>query len=157
LSGHQNPIYTVENGPELNQIITGGNDKGVVLWDLKKMTFDRMLTPVDSSVYALHYIPFLNILSIGERSGKITLFSFDKNEIIATLLYHEKPVFDLQVLESKTELLAASEDGSVSIWCLKSFKKLHHLDISEQTVRTITVSPDERLIAFGTKDAKTYI
>src|SRR5690606_1031612 len=109
LSGHQNPIYTVENGPEPNHIITGGNDKGVVLWDLKKMTFDRILMPVESSVYALHYIPFLNLLSIGERSGKVSLFSFDANKVVATLFYHEKPVFDLHVLKNKKELLVASE------------------------------------------------
>lgn len=157
LSGHQNPIYTVENGPQSNEIFTGGNDKGVVLWNLDRMTFDRILMPVESSVYALHYIEHINCIAIGERSGKITIFSFDKNEILSTLDSHTKPVFDLKSLKGKDELLAASEDGNVSIWCLKTFKKLHHLEISSQTVRTIAINPDETLISFGTKDAKVYI
>ena len=157
LSGHQNPIYTVENGSKPNEILTAGNDKGIVAWNLDKMSFDKILLPVQSSVYALHYIPTLDCLAIGERSGKISIFSFKENKILATLPFHEKPVFDIKVLKSKNELLAASEDGVVSIWCLKDFKKLHHIQLSEQTTRTITISPDEKTVAFGTKDAKIYI
>src|SRR5690606_14252003 len=147
LSGHQNPIYTVENGPNSNEVFTGGNDKGVVLWNLNKMSFDKILMPVESSVYALNYIEHINCLAIGERSGKVSLYSFEGNEIIATLDFHAKPVFDLKALKGKNELLVASEDGNVSIWCLNTFKKLHRLEISSETVRTIAINPDESLIA----------
>src|SRR5690606_23749402 len=101
LSGHQNPIYTVENGPLSHQIFTAGNDKGVVLWDLNKMGFDKVLLPVDSSVYALRYIPELNYLIVGERSGKIGVFDFATGGIISTLSYHDKPVFDLLYIKGK--------------------------------------------------------
>src|SRR5690606_16462452 len=157
LSGHQNPIYTVENGSKSNQLLTAGNDKGIVLWDLNKMTFDKVLLPVDSSVYALHYIPSLNYLAIGERSGKISIFSFDSQKVIETLAFHNKPVFDLKYLSRKNELIASSEDGTVSVWSLKTFKKIHHLDISNQTVRVIAIDPLEANITFGTKDARIYI
>lgn len=55
LSGHQNPIYTVENGPEPYHLFTGGNDKGLVLWNLEKMNFEKILLPVQSSIYSAHY------------------------------------------------------------------------------------------------------
>src|SRR3546814_19913432 len=85
------------------------------------------------------------------RSGKINIFSFDSHEVIETLLFHAKPVFDLKFLASKNELIASSEDGTVSVWCLKTYKKIHHLDISNQTVRVIAIYPMESTITFGTK------
>ncbi|HLT42162.1 MAG TPA: hypothetical protein VKZ95_05605, partial [Sphingobacteriaceae bacterium] len=73
LSGHQNPIYTVENGPNPNMLFTAGNDKGVVLWDLDTMTFKSILMKVQTSVYALHYIPEISCLAVGEQSGKVSI------------------------------------------------------------------------------------
>ena len=157
LSGHQNPIYTVENGPRANMLFTAGNDKGVVLWDLDTMTFKSILMAVESSVYALHYIAELSCLAIGEQSGKVTLYDFTKDQVVATLTGHQKPIFDIKSLPSKGEIILASEDGSVSIWCSKNFNKIHQFQLSTSTVRNIAVSPNGKQLAFGAKDARIFI
>src|SRR5690606_14347622 len=71
LSGHQNPIFAVENGPVPETVFTGGNDKGVVQWNLEAMAFEKILYPVQFSVYALHLIANTPLLAVGTRDGKV--------------------------------------------------------------------------------------
>ena len=75
-SGHQNPVYTVENSQKQHIIFTGGNDKGVVEWSLKTNAFVKVLMPVKSSIYAMHSPEFSPILAVGERSGAVQIFNF---------------------------------------------------------------------------------
>src|SRR5690554_6198761 len=157
LSGHQNPIYTVENGPKPNMLFTAGNDKGVVLWDLDSMTFKAILMKVQTSVYALHYISEIACLAIGEQSGKVSIYDFKTDKVIATLEHHKKPIFDIKTVPSKSEIVVSSEDGSVSIWSWIKFEKVHSFQVSSTTIRNIVLSPDEKIIALGSKDACIYI
>ena len=66
LSGHQNPIFTVENSQKKGIIFTGGNDKGVVEWSIKTPGFIKVLFPVKSSIYALHCPSSAPIILAGE-------------------------------------------------------------------------------------------
>lgn len=159
LPGHQNPIYTVEASQKPGIIFTAGNDKGVVEWSIKRNEFIKVLLPVKTSVYALHAPSFAPLLAVGERSGVVSLFDFGSQKIIAELKHHTKPVFDLSSVNSKKELLVSSEDGSVSVWdldCEKSaeaqFKLLYHFRVSGEMVRVMSISNDEKLVAFGCKD-----
>ncbi|ULT27679.1 hypothetical protein KUH03_13825 [Sphingobacterium sp. E70] len=40
LPGHQNPIFCVEKGYDPHTFFTGGNDKGVVEWDIEKIALN---------------------------------------------------------------------------------------------------------------------
>src|SRR5690606_8241478 len=53
LSGHQNPVFALAiSSVDPNILFTGGNDKGVVEWDLQSKSFKRILCKVGSSVYS---------------------------------------------------------------------------------------------------------
>jgi centriolar protein POC1 len=152
LSGHQNPVYAVEPSQKAGIIFTAGNDKGVVEWSLKTMSFIKVLMPVKSSVYSLHAPAQSPVLAVGERSGKISFFHFLDQKICAELTHHKMPIFDLKAVNRKHELLASSEDGTVSVIDLNNYQVLYNFKLSEQTVRCISVSADEKLVAFGCKD-----
>lgn len=151
LSGHQNPIYTVENSQKEHIFFTGGNDKGVVEWNIKTNSFVKVLMPVRSSVYSLHSPSFLNVVAVGERSGQVSIFDFEEQKVTHILEHHKLPVFDICSIPSKRELLVSSEDGTVSVWN-DSFEFVYQFRVSEETVRVMAVSPDEKYIAFGCKD-----
>jgi WD40 repeat protein len=153
--GHQNPIYSLVKSDKEGIFFTAGNDKGVVEWSLKKMAFVMVKLPVQSSVYYLHN--FDNQLFIGERSGAFSVFNFIKQETVARVNAHPKPIFGMQTVARKQELLTSSEDGTVAIWSLTDFKELYRLSISQDTVRCIAISPDEKEVAFGCKDGKIYV
>jgi centriolar protein POC1 len=152
LSGHQNPIYTVESSGKQHIFFTAGNDKGVVEWSLKTNTFVKVLMPVASSVYSLHAPAFSPVLAVGERSGKVQIFNLDEQRIQHSLKHHALPVFDITSVPSKKELLLSSEDGTISVWSMDSYEMVYRFKVSDDTVRVMAVSPDEKLIAFGCKD-----
>jgi centriolar protein POC1 len=157
LSGHQNPIFTVENSQKKGIIFTAGNDKGVVEWSLKTMSFIKVMFPVKSSVYTLHCPVNTPLLIAGERNGQVDVFNFVEQKVTHVLQLHKLPVFDIKSINSKKELLVSSEDGSVSVWDMQSLKMLYNFRVSQDTVRVISISPDEKTAAFGCKDNKIKI
>src|SRR3546814_98115 len=157
LSGHQNPIFTIENGPDPVTIFTGGNDEGVVQWNLETMAFERILYPVQFSVYALHVIANSTLLAIGTRDGKVHVIDTQTQQLVARLDHHQRPVFAIKSFADKPELVVSSEDGTVSIWNTDTFNLLYHLKVSDQTVRTIAISNDEQWVVFGTKAGEVML
>lgn len=154
-TGHQNPVYALAKSDKEGIFFTAGNDKGVVEWSLKKMAFVMVKLPVKSSVYCLHN--YNNQLFIGERNGTFTVYDFVKQTVVAEVAAHSKPIFGIQTLAHKRELLTSSEDGSLVIWSLNDFKELYRLPIAQDTVRCIAISPDEEEIALGCKDGTIHI
>lgn len=157
LIGHQNPIFTVENGPEASTLFTAGNDKGVVQWNMETQAFERIVYPVQSSVYALHLLSGTTLLAIGTRSGMVIIVDVTTQLPVAKLEHHQRPVFDIKSFRNKPELVLSSEDGTVSVWDAVNFKLLYHFKVAQQTVRTIAISRGEETIAFGTKDGKLKV
>jgi len=155
LTGHQNPVYALANTEKPNIFLSAGNDKGIVEWSLESMTFAKVLMPIQSSVYVLHR--HKNYLFIGERSGAFNVFDLTAEKLLVRVNAHLKPVFDIQVIDSKNEILTTGEDGTVAVWSLEDFSETYRFTVSAETVRTIAISPDQLEIAFGSKDSLVRI
>jgi len=152
LTGHSNPIFAMELSQKPGILFTGGNDKGVVEWSLKNNAFIKVMFPVAASVYAIHCPKGYPLLFAGLRSGQILVFDFLQQKIIKSLNHHQKPVFDIKSVSDKKELLIASEDGTVSIWSLDNLELLHTIKVSADTVRCISISPNQKQVVFGCRD-----
>ena len=152
LSGHKNPIFTAENSQKSGILFTAGNDKGVVEWSLKTMSFIKVMFLVRTSVYSLHCPVDFPLLIAGERNGQVDVFNFKEQKVTNILQHHKLPVFDIKTVRSKNELLLSSEDGTVSVWDLRNMQMLYDFKVSKDTVRVISISPDEKNVAFGCKD-----
>ena len=157
LNGHGNPVFTLELSQKPGILFTGGNDKGLVEWSLKNNAFIKVLFPVPASIYAIHCPVGYPLLFAGLRSGDVFVFDFIKQQLLAPLKNHHKPVFDIKSVDHKQELLAASEDGTVSVWSLTSLELLHTIKVSNETVRCISISPDEKHAAFGCRNNQVKI
>ena len=152
LTGHSNPIFALTLSQKPGILFTGGNDKGVVEWSLKTNSFIKVMFPVAASVYAIHCPDGYPLLFAGLRSGQVLVFDFIQQKLIKSLNHHLKPVFDIRSVNSKKELLIASEDGTVSIWSMDTLQLLHSIQVSNDTIRCISVSPNEKQVAFGCRD-----
>jgi len=157
LTGHGNPVFTLELSQKPGILFTGGNDKGLVEWSLKTNSFIKVMFPVSSSVYAIHCPAGFPYLFAGLRNGDVLVFDFIKQQLLSPLKHHLKPVFDIKSVNHKQELLVASEDGTVSVWSLKTFELLHTIKVSNDTIRNISVSPDEKQVAFALRNNEIQI
>src|ERR1700760_4351419 len=137
LTGHSNPIFTLELSQKPGILFTGGNDKGLVEWSLKTNSFIKVMFPVPASIYALHGPVGFPLMFTGLRSGEVLVFDFIQQKLLSPLRHHVKPVFDIKSVNHKKELLVASEDGTVSIWSLETLNLLHAIKVSDDTVRCI--------------------
>jgi len=152
LAGHGNPIFTLELSQKPGILFSGGNDKGLVEWSLKNNAFIKVMFPVPASIYTIHCPVGLPLMFAGLRSGEVLVFDFIQQKLLTPLRIHRAPVFDIKSVNNKKELLAASEDGTVSIWSLNTFELLHTIKVSADTIRSIAASPDEKQVAFGCRD-----
>lgn len=150
LTGHQNPVYALANSDKAGIFFSAGNDKGVVEWSLDSMGFVMVKTPVQSSVYCLHGAN--DKLFIGERSGAFFVYDFIKQDVAVRINAHTKPIFDIQVVKHKNELITSSEDGTVAVWSLEDYSEIYRFQVSKDTVRCMAFSPDQNEVAFGCKD-----
>ncbi|MGN8055598.1 WD40 repeat domain-containing protein [Pedobacter sp. 22163] len=150
LPGHQNPVYALANSGEDDVFFSAGNDKGVVEWSLNTMAFVKVKMPVQSSVYCLHY--YNNQLFVGERSGAFSVYDFKDQKVIARINAHTKPIFNIQTVKGKNELLTTGEDGTVAVWSLRDFTEIYRFQVAYDTVRAIAIAPNESEVAFGCKD-----
>ena len=150
LPGHQNPVYALSNADEDGIFFSAGNDKGVVEWSLLNMAFVKVKMPVQSSVYCLHY--YNEQLFVGERSGAFSVYDLKEQKVILRINAHTKPIFDIQTVKSKNELLTTGEDGTVAVWSLNDFKEIYRFQVAYDTVRTIAIAANENEVAFGCKD-----
>ncbi|WP_214071032.1 WD40 repeat domain-containing protein [Mucilaginibacter sp. dw_454] len=157
LTGHSNPIFALTLSQKPDILFTGGNDKGVVEWSLKTNSFIKVMFPVISSVYAIHCPEDYPFMFTGLRNGEVLIFDFIKQQLLPGLRHHRKPVFDIKSVNSKKELLVASEDGSVSIWNMDTLQLVHTIKISADTVRAISISPNEKQVAFGCRDSNIQV
>ncbi|MHB8207287.1 WD40 repeat domain-containing protein [Mucilaginibacter sp.] len=157
LTGHSNPIFTLELSQKPGILFTGGNDKGVVEWSLKTNSFIKVMFPVPASVYAIHCPMGFPLMFAGLRTGDVPVFDFIQQKVITILKHHTKPVFDIKAVNSKNELLVASEDGTVSAWNLNTLELLHVMQISTDTVRCVAINDINQQVAFGCRDNKVKI
>ncbi|ERJ60188.1 WD40 repeat domain-containing protein [Sphingobacterium paucimobilis] len=157
LSGHQNPIYTLEVDAEKHILYSAGNDKGIVEWDLTQLKFNRILCAVPASVYCLKVIPGTDWIAAGMRNGEIFIIQRTDPKLIAKLNVENGAVFSIQLLAAKNEIIAIGEEGKAYVWSLDTFSLLYTFNVSKETVRTMAISADEKEIAFGDKNGMVYV
>src|SRR3546814_3140244 len=86
---------------------------------------------------------------VGERSGQVSIIHLKEERPVKVLSLHRAPVFDIKTSVANQLIYVASEDGHVSVWSLVDFHLVYTFRVSDDTVRCISLSPDERQIAFG--------
>src|SRR3954471_8639030 len=96
LTGHSNPIFTLELSQKPGILFTGGNDKGLVEWNLKDNSFIKVMFPVPASLYAIHCPAGYPLLFAGLRSGEVLVFDFIEQKIVKSFRHHRAPIFDIK-------------------------------------------------------------
>lgn len=157
LVGHQNPIFALSPGLDEKTIYTGGNDKGVVEWDLESGSFKRILCAVPASVYVFELLAEAGILIIGMRNGEVWFVDIAEQKLLQKVQTEKGAVFALAVLPEKRELIATGEEGMAYVWSLDSYELLYRFRVSDTTVRVIELYKNTTQVAFGDKNGFVHL
>jgi len=151
-AAHKDCVYALCRGREENQFYSSGADGMILQWTLENNELARVISKTGQPIYTLLYLADRNILVAGQKDGGIHFIDLTDSKVIKSVKVHTLPVFDLIELPGQG-MLCASGDGSLSVWNLNDFSCDFTLQISNQNLRCIALSPDNKFLAVSGSDA----
>ncbi|HWZ22008.1 MAG TPA: WD40 repeat domain-containing protein, partial [Cytophagaceae bacterium] len=150
LAGHRDCIYALEKGSAENYFFSAAGDGMVVLWDLKNPEDGTLVAKVENSVYALKYIPGSHQLLVGHNFKGIHLIDVESKKELHSTAITESYIFDIAVASDK--IIVATGDGFLIVLSLLDLSTIAKIKLSNQSIRSISVSPNGKYIALGSSD-----
>jgi len=151
LTGHRDCIYALEKGGSENNFFSAAGDGMVVHWDLENPENGELIAKVENSVYALKYLEDNHQLLIGHNFQGIHLIDVKSKIELRSAAITDSYIFDIVVFSGK--ILVATGDGTLVILSLEDLSTLRKIKLSEQSLRSIALSPDGKYIALGYSDS----
>ncbi len=158
--GHIGSIYTLSASSEDHIVYSVGADKRIIAWDLYEPDKSSLLVNLNIKAFAIKYIEEFDLLTVGNINGGIHIIDLIKKQEIKLLQHHTGPVFAIEFVVSKNELVVGSEDGSFSVWSVPDFKLLYTRKVSEKKVRSIAINEKSNQCFITTSDLniiETYL
>lgn len=150
LDGHQDCVYSLEKGKEVDLFYSAGGDGMVVEWDLNNPDNGRLLAKMKNSVYAIHYRPQENLLIAGQNFEGIHLIEPDTKKEIGSLKISAAQIFDIKSYENR--IFAGSGDGTLYIIDLTTLSFVKKIKLSDKSIRSIELNQHLGEIALGLSD-----
>jgi WD40 repeat protein len=150
LTGHRDCIYALEKASVDQCFFSGAGDGMVVLWDLNNPDQGELIAKVENSVYALKYLPGENHLLIGHNFQGIHLIDVASKKELHSAAITDSYIFDIAVYADK--ILVATGNGTLVVLSSSDLSTLMKIKLSDQSVRSISISPDGKYIALGFSD-----
>ncbi|MBK8340550.1 MAG: hypothetical protein IPK99_11425 [Flavobacteriales bacterium] len=148
-SGHRGAVYTLCEGPNPFDLLSGSGDGTVVGWSLEKPDQGTLLVEVGSPVYALLSLAERYLLFIGTETGRIHVVDLRTRKEVRQFDLHRKGVFAFTRLP-EGRIAAAAGDGTMSVWDLDAPKGpvlTRQIPLSAEKLRGMALSPGGELLA----------
>ena len=150
LTGHRDCIYVLEKGASDKHFFSAAGDGMVVHWDMENPEEGELVAKVANSVYAMTYLSEKHYLLIGQNFQGIHLIDVASKKELRSAAITDSYIFDIQVRQDK--ILVGCGDGSLTVLALEDLTTIKKVKFSEQSLRSIAVSPDGNYIALGFSD-----
>ncbi|CAG8446282.1 13569_t:CDS:10 [Acaulospora morrowiae] len=156
LSGHSGDVYTVKFHPGDNNVVTGGYDKIIRLYDISTGQLVKMFTGHQLSVSKTIFNPLGNLIISGSKDHTIKFWDIVSGLCIKTISSHLGEVTSVAMNSNGTYLLSSSKDNSNRLWDVRPIKRLKgHQNTSKNFIRAGFVN--NSLIVGGSEDGIVYI
>ncbi len=150
LTGHRDCVYDLEKGASNKHFFSAAGDGMIVHWDMENPEEGELVAKVSNSVYALKYLPENHYLLIGQNFQGIHLIDVASKKELHSAAITQSYIFDIEVQLDR--ILVACGDGSLVVLLLEDLSTLFKIKLSDQSIRSIAVSPDGKYIALGSSD-----
>lgn len=157
LAGHRDAVYALTGGAG-SSLYSGSADGLVVGWDAADPARDGdLLARVENSVYALRYLPALDLLVLGHNfQGVQALAVADRRLAHATAL-PPVAIFELVFSTSRQRLYAALGDGTLAVLTAPDFRLEKLLRLATKSLRCLALHEGRGELAVGSSDTLTRI
>jgi WD40 repeat protein len=149
-TGHRDCVYTLEPSAAPHQFFSAAGDGMVVQWDLARPDEGKLVARVPASVYALHYLPAVHQLCIGQNFDGLHVIDLDSQQEIKSVKLTSAAIFDLK--SDGKNLFVATGDGVLIVVDGETFAVRKHLKASDKSVRCLAVNRPSGELAVGYSD-----
>lgn len=157
LAGHRDAVYALTGGAG-NTIYSGSADGMVVGWDAAAPERDgELLARVENSVYALRYLPALELLVLGHNFQGIQAIDLRQKQLAHATALPPVAIFEIVASESRQRLYVALADGTLAVLSLPGFRLEKLLRLADNSLRCLAVHEGRGELAVGSSDTFTRI
>jgi WD40 repeat protein len=144
--------------PDGRQIISGGADRLVRLWDAQTYEPIAVLQPGNddqtplSPILSVAAAPDGSIVAMGREDGSIVLRDAASGKYLRSLAGHEDQVTCLVFLPDARTLISGGYDNTIRFWDLQTGEAVRSLSGHSNWVMALALSPDASQLASGSYD-----
>lgn len=150
LTGHNDCIYALTEGPDPRFFYTGAGDGMVVEWDLDHPKDGKLIAKLPHSVYALEADKERNLLFIGHNYEGVHVIDLEERKEIWSLKLTDHAIFDIKVFGN--ELYVGTGDGVLIILSLQERSVIKHIKLSTKSIRVMKIAETKMNLAIGFSD-----
>lgn len=150
-TGHTAAIYSLSKSARPGHFISCGSEGIVAEWNLETGE-GKAMAKAPAAIFSICLIADRQLLLMGLQSGDLIFVDLHTGEAIKRVQLHKKSVFDLLPLPDGQHVLAAGEDGALSLWNLDRMDHIHWQQLSPKSVRTLAYDPGRQRLYAGASD-----
>jgi len=163
-AAHPGGVDCVAFSPLGGQLVSGGRDKSVALWELStQQILDRFYLLSHSaehkgSVCAVAISPDGKLLASGCSAGTLKFWdpADHLKKSLKTIAYHQSVIRTLCFSPDLMTLASGSEDNTVKLWNTKTYQIVASFDYGEH-IRLVLFSPDGNTLAVVTDQGSLHL
>jgi len=113
---HTRPILCVAASEDGKFVVTGGQDKKMIVWDAKTLKALKVFTMHRDSVTSVCFRRGTNQLFSASKDRTIKIWSMDELAYVETLYGHQDEVLDVGALNQEKCITAGARDRTARLW-----------------------------------------
>ncbi|KAF4621505.1 hypothetical protein G7Y89_g14568 [Cudoniella acicularis] len=114
--GHTSDILTVAASQDGKFVVTGGQDRKIIVWDATNLSPLRVFTQHRDAVTGLAFRRGTNQLYSSSKDRTIKVWSLDELAYVETLFGHQDEVVDIAALAQERCISVGARDRTARLW-----------------------------------------
>lgn len=155
LTGHNAAIFGLTPYQEPRYLLSAAGDGWIVKWDLENPDMGKLVAKVDTQVFSLCYMPEQDRIIAGNMNGGVHWVNVNQPDQTRNIAHHQKGVYAIQAWERA--IFTAGGQGVLTRWDADKGRSLESVQLSTQSLRSIALHPNGKLLAVGASDHHIYL
>ena len=151
-TAHTGAANALAFSPDGHQIVSGGQDGMLRLWDAASGQPVRVKEGNQGSVQSVAFTSDGHQIASGGSDGTLRLWDAASGQAVRVLAGHELGVNSMAFSPDGRQIASGGDDGTLRLWDAASGQPVRVTAAHKGSVRSLTFSPDGRQIASGGDD-----
>ena len=152
LGEHEGSVYVVAITPDGRQVVSGGRDHTLRVWDLASGECLRTLEGHKGSVQAVAISPDGRYVVSGSWDKTLRVWDLASGKCVHTLEGHTGRVENVAISPDGRQVVSGCFDKTLRVWNLASGECLRTLEGHTHYVYAVAITPDGRYVVSGSED-----